>query len=80
MNDETSKAFLDLYGDMALAGYRKYGEAIDQIRLEIGQGGYSLSHQHDLGIILKNLKTFRALTFAERLKNIIDSLGSPQHT
>ena len=80
MNDETRKVLVDLYGDMALAGCHKYGEAIDQIRVEIEQGGYSLSHQHELGIILKNLKTFQLLTFAERLKNIIDSLGSPQHT
>ena len=80
MNDETSKALSNLYGDMALAGYHKSGENIDEIRLEMETHGYMPTHQHELGIILRNLQRSGSLTFAERLKEIIDSLGRPQHT
>ena len=80
MNDETSKALSDLYSDMALAGYHKSGAYIDQIRLEMETHGYMSTHQHELGIILRNLQRRGAPTFAERLKKIVASLGSPQHT
>ena len=77
MNAETSKAFLDLYLEMVLA-HRHHGDDLDQIRLEIEQQGYSRSHQHDLGMILKYLKKVKDSTLSEKLQEIIDSLGSPQ--
>ena len=70
MNDETRKAFFDL--EMVLA-HRHYGD--DQIRLEIEQRGYSRSHQHDLGMILKYLKKVKDSTLSEKLQEIIDSLA-----
>ncbi len=79
MNCETRKAFLELYLDLVLAHQADYGEALDQIRTEIEGRGYSRSHQHDLGIILKNLKKVKDSTLSEKLQKIIDSLGSPQH-
>ena len=78
MNDETRKAFFDLYLEMVLA-HHHYGDDLDQIRLEIEQRGYSRSHQHDLGMILKYLKKVKDSTLSEKLQEIIDSLGSPQH-
>ena len=80
MNNENSKALSNLYGDMARAGYHKSGAYIDEIRLEMETHGYMSTHQHELGISLRNLQRSGALTFAERLKEIIDSLVSPQHT
>ena len=77
MNDETRKAFFDLYLEWCL--HTAITEMIlsDKIRNE--QRGYSRSHQHDLGMILKYLKKVKDSTLSEKLQEIIDSLGSPQH-
>lgn len=80
MNCETCKAFLELYLDLVLAHQADYGEVLDQIRTEIEGRGYSRSHQHELGIILKSIKKVDDSTLSDKLQSIIGSLGEPQHS
>ena len=86
MTCESHEAFLELYRDMVLAHESRYqaklsdyGDILDQIRGEIETHGYSRSHQNDLGIILQFLKKVNNSELSEKLQNIIDSLGNPQH-
>ena len=78
MKDETRKAFLDLYQDLVFAHESNSGKFLDQIRTEIEARCYSRSHQHELDIILKNLKKAGYSTLSDKLQSIIDSLGEPQ--
>ena len=59
--------------------YETYGRALDQIRLEIEERVYHHSHQHDLGIILRFLTQVNNSELSQRLQEIIDPLGSPEH-
>lgn len=80
MNYETREAFLELHLNLILAGHYDYGRFLNEIRLEIETHGYSRTHQHELGIILKNLKKVDDSTLSEKLQGIIDSLGELQHS
>ena len=88
MTCETHEAFLELRHKMVFAHqqwhhhsikYKDYGKDPDQVRTEIAERGYYRSHQHDLDIILKFLKRVNDSELSEKLQNIIDSLGNPQH-